>query len=259
MPCAFPALSLCVTVIAVCGNCTANYGLSRPLTFRPLIAIIFFREGKMTLWLASGNIHKKKEFAAILSGIENLELKIPAELKIPQDVGLSFNPDETGNSFFENALIKAAELYRLLEKQNPGEKVHPVIADDSGICVDALGGRPGIHSARYGMSEQGEKITDAEKNAMLLAELGDNPVRSARFVCAMVLYYGPDHFYAAQETLEGRLVENAEAARGRGGFGYDPILFIPELGRTVAELSEEEKNKYSHRGKAGRVIARIMN
>jgi XTP/dITP diphosphohydrolase len=211
----------------------------------------------MTLWFASGNIHKKKELADILSveipaGVEGLELKIP------KDTGLSFDPDENGSSFFENALIKAEELYRLLEKQNSDGSFHPVIADDSGICVDALEGRPGIHSARYGALASGENITDAEKNAMLLAELGDNPKRSARFVCAMVLYCGPDHFYAAQETLEGELVKNAEAARGRGGFGYDPILFIPELGRTVAELSEEEKNKYSHRGKAGRMIARIL-
>jgi XTP/dITP diphosphohydrolase len=207
----------------------------------------------MTLWFASGNIHKKKELAAILSGVGDLELKIPIE------AGLCFDPEETGNSFLENAMIKAEELYRLLEKQSPGGKRQAVIADDSGICVDALGGRPGIHSARYGMADRGEKITDAEKNAMLLAELGDNTRRSARFVCAMVLYCGPDRFYAAQETLEGELVKNAESARGLGGFGYDPVLFIPELGRTVAELSEEEKNRYSHRGKAGRAIAKILS
>jgi len=211
----------------------------------------------MTLWFASGNTHKKKELSDILS-VNILAGAGGLELKIPKDLGLSFDPEENGNSFFENALIKAGELYRLLEKQSSGGSFHPVIADDSGICVDALGGRPGIHSARYGAPASGENITDAEKNAMLLAELGDNPRRSARFVCAMVLYCGPDHFYAAQETLEGRLVKNAEAARGLGGFGYDPILFIPELGRTVAELSEEEKNKHSHRGKAGRVIAKIL-
>jgi len=212
----------------------------------------------MTLWFASGNTHKKKELADILS-VDILAGAGGLEIKIPKDAGLHFDPEENGNSFFENALIKAEALYRLLEKQSPGGSFHPVIADDSGICVDALGGRPGIHSARYGMSGNGTKITDAEKNAMLLAELGDNTRRSARFVCAMVLYCGPDHFYAAQETLEGELVKNAEAAKGRGGFGYDPILFIPEFGRTVAELSEEEKNKHSHRGKAGRVIAKILS
>jgi len=211
----------------------------------------------MTLWFASGNIHKKKELSDILS-VEILANVKDLELKIPSDAGLCFEPEETGNSFLENALIKASELYRLLEKQSPGGSIHPVIADDSGICVDALGGRPGIHSARYGALASGKNITDAEKNAMLLAELGNNTRRSARFVCAMVLYCGPDRFYAVQETLEGQLVENMESAKGKGGFGYDPILFIPELGRTVAELSEDEKNKYSHRGKAGRVIAKIL-
>jgi len=206
----------------------------------------------MTVWFASGNINKKKELAEIIGSVGNLEMKIPAE------AGLCFDPEETGNSFLENALIKAAELYKLLEKQSPAGNIHPVIADDSGICVDALGGRPGIYSARYGVSESGKKIADAEKNAMLLDELGDNPNRSARFVCAMVLYCGPNRFYAAQETLEGELVKNADSARGSGGFGYDPILFIPELGRTVAELSDEEKNRYSHRGKAGKAIAKIL-
>ena len=209
----------------------------------------------MTIWLATGNIHKKKELADILSG-DILSGKILSERKIrelksPVDAGLNFEPEETGNSFPENALIKAGELYRLLDGAwHPGDVI---IADDSGICVDALGGKPGIYSARYG-----GKVTDTERNALLLAELGDNPLRSARFVCAMVLYCSPDRFYIAQETMEGELVTNAESARGTGGFGYDPVLFIPELGRTVAELSDEEKNRHSHRGKAGRVIARIL-
>jgi len=98
----------------------------------------------------------------------------------------------------------------------------------------------------------------AEQNALLLEELGDTPLRTARFVCAMVLYYNPDRFFVAQETLEGELVKNAEAARGKGGFGYDPILYIPALGRTVAELNAEEKNRWSHRGKAGRIISKIL-
>jgi XTP/dITP diphosphohydrolase len=197
----------------------------------------------MTVWLATGNIHKKKELKEILSVAKSLELKIPSE------EGITFDPDETGNSFLENAIIKAEELYRLLGKGQP------VIADDSGICVDALDGKPGIYSARYG----GKKLSDTERNARLLAELGDNPLRSSRFVCAMVLYCGASRFYAAQETLEGELVPNIESARGTGGFGYDPVLYIPELGRTVAELSDDEKNRLSHRGKAGRVIGRILS
>ena len=220
----------------------------------------------MIVWLATGNIHKKKELNEILSVANDLELKIPSE------EGFIFNPKETGSTFLENAFIKAAELYRLLGNGQP------VIADDSGICVDALDGRPGIYSARYTGAKKGGvrkeeggssnsyflttpsvPLTDTERNALLLTELGDNPRRSARFICSMVLYYGADRFFTAQETMEGELVPNAKSSRGEGGFGYDPILYIPELGRTVSELSDREKNRLSHRGKAGRVIGRILS
>jgi XTP/dITP diphosphohydrolase len=203
----------------------------------------------MTLWFATGNIHKKRELAAILeAGAPGTEIRIPCE------EGLSFDPDETGATFLENAFVKARALSRLAAAAG---KAGPVIADDSGLCVDALGGRPGIFSSRYG-GEGGNKPGDQERNALLLRELGDNPLRSARFVCAMVLLWNEDRFFAVQETLEGRLVSSLDAARGGGGFGYDPLLFIPELGRTVAELSDAEKNRISHRGKAGRVIAGIL-
>jgi len=212
----------------------------------------------MIIWFATGNIHKKEELSSILGS--GRELKIPWELKIPKEAGIDFDPDEKGNSFLENALIKAAELYRLLEEHAPrgadaGVAGHAVIADDSGLCVDALNGRPGIYSARYG----GGRLDAAEKNALLLAELGDNPLRKARFICAMVLYCGPNRFYAVQESMEGELVKNSGDARGKGGFGYDPILYIPESGCTVAELPGEEKNRLSHRGKAGRVIAGLLD
>lgn len=123
--------------------------------------------------------------------------------------------------------------------------------------MDALGGRPGIYSARYG-SEGCKKLTAAERNALLLGELGDNPNRKARFVCAMVLLFSEDRFFVAQETLEGEIISRAEGKRGSGGFGYDPILWLPELSRTVAELSEEEKNRISHRGKAARALAKLL-
>jgi XTP/dITP diphosphohydrolase len=243
----------------------------------------------MTIWFASGNIHKKKELSDILSSVilsadilsaETLAHGEKAwELKIPAEAGLQFAPEETGNSFIENALIKAEALYYILLENNIALKPSPVvIADDSGLCVDALGGRPGINSARYNGCNNGrycgcnnghycdsgvipassKKLSDAERNTLLLAELGDNPLRKAHFVCSMALYLGPNRFFAAQETLEGELVKNASLARGIGGFGYDPILFIPEMGRTVAELSEEEKNQISHRGKAARAIAKIL-
>jgi len=110
-----------------------------------------------------------------------------------------------------------------------------------------------------GRINSAQKLESAERNALLLEEVGSAANRKARFVCAMVLMYHPARFFVAQETMEGEIVKNMEQARGAGGFGYDPILFIPELGRTVAELSEEEKNTISHRGKAGKTIAKIMS
>jgi XTP/dITP diphosphohydrolase len=217
----------------------------------------------MTIWFATGNAHKRSELSDILR-----THGVGCRLLIPKDAGLDFDPEETGTCFHENALLKANELYALLDKKrphlfNPGD---PIIADDSGICVDALGGRPGIYSARYaGAAHSGQriiagakKLEAAERNALLLEELGDASDRKARFVCAMALMYSPSRFFVAQETMEGEIVKAPEHARGTGGFGYDPILFIPELGRTTAELSEEEKNMISHRGKAGRIIAEII-
>ena len=214
----------------------------------------------MVVWFATGNMHKRDELAFVLSGgMANTGF----DLKIPSEAGIAFDPEETGTSFLENALIKARSLHSRL---NTGEgnaswrEGDAIIADDSGLCVDALGGRPGIHSARYcGPGKSGRPLAAAEKNSLLLGELGDNPLRRARFACAMVLLYSPDRFFAAQETLEGEIVRGEAEARGEGGFGYDPILWIPELGRTVAELSEEEKNRISHRGKAGRVISLILS
>jgi len=213
----------------------------------------------MNIWFATGNAHKKAELSAILKthGVD-------CRLLIPKDAGLDFDPEETGASFHENALLKANELYALLYKARPAlfSPGDPVIADDSGICVDALDGRPGIYSARYAGKEREsgvKKLEAGERNTLLLEELGNAPDRRARFVCAMVLMYTPNRFFIAQETMEGEIVKSLEHAKGAGGFGYDPILFIPELRRTVAELSEEEKNTISHRGKTGKIIAKIMS
>jgi len=207
----------------------------------------------MNIWFASGNAHKKTELEAILG----------VKLIIPSEAGLEFDPAETGNTFHENALLKARALHRLLCERSPAgyRKGDPVLADDSGLCVDALGGRPGIYSARYAGPAgevSGTKLTSPQRYALLLDELGANQQRSARFVCAMVLLFSEDCYYLVQETLEGEIVKGVDAARGSGGFGYDPVLLIPELGRTVAELSDEEKNRISHRGKAGKAIARLL-
>ena len=223
----------------------------------------------MNIWFASGNNDKKKELSAILAGAIYDNAIFGKEIKSPADAGLEFGPEETGNSFCENALLKARELLRQLSSCACGvyKKGDLIIADDSGLCVDALEGRPGIYSAMYAGSADpagavaaasGKKLTSPQRNALLLDELGANPLRTARFVCAMVLMVSEDRFYIAHETLEGEIVKSPEYAGGTGGFGYDPIFFIPQFGRTAAELLDNEKNLVSHRGKAGKVIAGIL-
>jgi len=191
----------------------------------------------MKIYFASGNAHKREELARILAR---------HTVVIPADEDIAFDPEETENTFAGNALIKAKALYDLVKQ--------PVIADDSGICVDALGGAPGVISARYG-SENGQKLDAAGRNALLLSNMEGRTDRRCRFVCSMVLYLAPDRFTLVQETLEGLLVTES---RGSQGFGYDPLVFLPEYGRTVAELDPAEKDSCSHRGKAGAVIAKLL-
>lgn len=191
----------------------------------------------MKLWLATNNEHKKRELEAIFSG---------HTLVTPGSAGLVFDPEETGSTFIENTLIKARALYDLVHE--------PVLADDSGLCIDALDGRPGIYSARYG-STNGKKLESWERNELLLKEMEQVANRKARFICSMVLLFNHDRFFVVQETLEGEIIRES---RGSGGFGYDPILYIPEQGCTVAELSEDAKNRISHRGKAGLAVAQLL-
>jgi len=195
----------------------------------------------MKIWFATNNAHKKQELEAVLN----------VKLYIPSQEGLKFNPEETGKTFSENSLLKARELKKLLGK---GDDL--VIADDSGLCVDALDGRPGVFSARYG-EKDGKKLTSVQQNLLLLDELGETENRSARFVCAMTVLRESENFIIVQETLEGEIVRK-NGMKGDGGFGYDPIFRVPSLGRTLAELSAEEKNSLSHRGKAGKLAANIL-
>lgn len=206
----------------------------------------------MKIYAATGNKHKKQELSQLFS---------PSEIIIPKDEGIIFDPDENGNSFVENTVIKAKALFDLVKA--------PVIADDSGICVDILDGKPGIYSARYiGNDSYSEnKISDSERNKLLLEEayrvakekgIPEGTPLSCRFVCAMVLYLGKDKFFVAQETIEGFLVKDIESANGTGGFGYDPIVFLPEYNKTIAELTPEEKNAISHRGKAAKTLKEVL-
>ena len=215
----------------------------------------------MEIFLATGNLHKKYEMELLCS---------PHKIIIPKDLGLKFDPDETGLTFSENALIKAESLWKIVQK--------PVIADDSGICVDALDGKPGIYSARYcgrkfassNETEDGHNLSQTEQNTLLLEDVNltlqekgldpNNPEnRKCRYVCSIVMYLAKDKFLSAQETFEGILLKNIEDSKGTKGFGYDPIVFLPEYNKTVAELTEEEKNKISHRGKAVKEVMAAFN
>lgn len=215
----------------------------------------------MKIYLATGNKNKKREMSEIL---------FPHTVVTPSDEGIDFNPVEDGKTFYENSIIKAKALYEI---------VHcPVIADDSGICVDALNGIPGIYSARYAGPDfpkgkpDGSKIPQEEQNRFLIESLNSvlqnkqdihsnflNGPRSAHYTCSMVLYLGKDRVFVSQETMEGTIVNSINDAAGTGGFGYDPIFFLPQYQKTAAELSANKKNAISHRGKATRILMQILN
>lgn len=186
----------------------------------------------MKIVFATANKGKLREAAEILGA--EYEVVSPADLGIFDDI------EETGDTFQENSLIKAEYIYR--------ETGLDCFADDSGLCVDALGGAPGVHSARY--ATEGH---DFEANiAKLLAALGDNPERKARFRCVVTLLIGGEP-HCFEGTCEGRI---ACSKAGCGGFGYDPV-FIPDAwpDRTLAELSPDDKNAISHRGQALRQMS----
>jgi len=195
----------------------------------------------MTILIATNNVHKKKELEAIFPDWE---------LLLPSDVGRSgWDHDETADTFLGNALGKAWSLWNAVGGS------HPVLADDSGICVDALGGAPGIYSARYGLAEVGRALSDREKNEFLLKNLGDRADRSARFVCALALVLGSHRVFTVEEAWEGEVAKSIE---GIHGFGYDPLFLLPDRGVTSAQLPPEEKNRLSHRYRACRRLAALV-
>lgn len=181
------------------------------------------------LVLASNNAGKLKELQAMLG--EHIEV-------LPQSRFISEEAEETGLSFVENAIIKA--------RHAAGASGLPALADDSGLAVDALGGAPGIYSARYA-----DGAGDAANNAKLLEALREVPdaQRGARFICALALVtHGDDPVpIICEGAWEGRILHRAQ---GEHGFGYDPLFLVPELGQSSAELPPEQKNQLSHRARA---------
>ena len=199
----------------------------------------------LRLVVATSNPHKIEEIAAVLApwGFRVLGLADAGGADLEE-------PDETGATFAENARIKAVAYAQALGV--------PCLADDSGLEVDALGGEPGVRSARWSGVGGDRATRDAANNRKLIERIAAVPSRerTARFVCAMCLA-APDGTVLAESrgTFEGVVVETP---RGTNGFGYDPHLFLPDEGRTSAELSPEEKNARSHRGAATRAIAAIL-
>ena len=192
-----------------------------------------------TIVLASGNAGKLAEIARIL---EDLDIAV-----VPQSEFGVTDADETGTTFIENALIKAQHAADVTGL--------PAIADDSGICVDALGGRPGVYSARYA----GPDANDDSNNRLLLSELDGVPdeQRGAAFHCvACFVAPGMEEPIIAEGEWRGRILREQ---RGAGGFGYDPLFYLPELGKSSAELSPQEKNARSHRGQASAELGRKLH
>jgi XTP/dITP diphosphohydrolase len=168
----------------------------------------------------------------------------PLELLTPRAAGIDLDPEETGTTFEENAILKATAFARAAGL--------PALADDSGLEIDALGGEPGVRSKRYA----GDDATDADRIALVLSKLEGvrDERRTARFRCVMALATPEEVLGTVSGTCEGRI---AFAPRGSNGFGYDPIFLVPDRGKTMAELLSEIKNQISHRGRAG-AAARAM-
>lgn len=187
----------------------------------------------MKLVLASKNKGKLKEMQAILE-------ELGAEVVLQSELGIDVDVDETGTTFAENAFLKAEAVCKASGMA--------AIADDSGLCVDALQGAPGVYTARYG----GEGLDDAGRYRLLLNNMKGLSPRTCHFATAIACVFPDGTVLRAEGECHGTV---AYAPMGTDGFGYDPIFFVPNLKKTFAQLTAEEKNSISHRGKALRAFA----
>jgi XTP/dITP diphosphohydrolase len=219
----------------------------------------------MRILLASSNPHKLEEIQAIFDALSRDEQtsepgRVPELTPLPEDGPTE--PEETGETFEENAVLKACYY--------ADQMGMPALADDSGLEVDALGGRPGVRSARYAMVSGPRHLVDQANNQLLLQELGDVPRerRTARYVCAMALCLpGQDKpSILVRGQMQGRILGPGDEgydrknAKGRGGsgFGYDPLFVVRDGQRTAAELSPAQKNARSHRREAAEMVWRLL-
>ena len=182
----------------------------------------------MRFVLATHNPGKLREMGEILKDLG-------IEVVSPKDLGITVDVEETGTTFAENAMLKAKTVCQAAGL--------PAIADDSGLCVDALNGAPGVYSARYG----GEGLDDKGRYLLLLSSLRGAPTRAAHFACAVACAFPNGDTLTAEGRCDGSI---AYAPLGEGGFGYDPVFLLPEKGKTFGQLSQEEKSAVSHRGRA---------
>ena len=198
----------------------------------------------MRLIFATGNKGKMNEIREIMS--DSVPVLSMAEAGVSTDV------EEDGNSFMENSFIKARAVARTCKEKGIDDAI--VLADDSGLVVDALNGEPGIYSARY----LGEDTSYSIKNAKIIERLNgvSDEDRTARFVCAIACVMPDGREYSAEATYEGAI---GYEERGEHGFGYDPIFYLPDRGVYSAELDPDEKNRISHRGKALRMMKEILS
>ena len=182
----------------------------------------------MKFVLATHSPGKLKEMGDILA-------RFGVEVVSPKDLGITVDVEETGATFAENAMLKAKAICAAAKL--------PAIADDSGLCVDALNGGPGVYSARYG----GEGLDDKGRYMLLLNSMRGQPTRAAHFACAIACVFPNGDELTAEGRCDGTI---AFAPIGEGGFGYDPVFFVPELKKTFGQLTAEEKSAISHRGRA---------
>ncbi len=188
----------------------------------------------MQVVAATHNKNKVREFREILG-------PLGYEVLSAEEAGYFYEPEETGSTFMENSLIKARAIYAACHRA--------AIADDSGLVIDALGGEPGVYSARYGGLEKNE-----DRVSLVLSKMENVPdeERTARFCCAIAFVSGDGTEVTAEGKVEGVITR---APEGENGFGYDPIFYSPELGMTFARAGADEKNAVSHRGRALRSLS----
>jgi len=189
------------------------------------------------IWLSTMNDHKRAEFETLLTPL-GITLHTPHELDHFPAV------DEVGETFAENALLKAQALYAIVRE--------PVIADDSGLIVDALDGKPGIFSARYA----GEAATDADNRQLLLKNMAQIDNRNAQFICSIALVETEDVVHIFEGQVKGSIMSEEQ---GTHGFGYDSLFFSEELGKTFAQATQAERNQVSHRARAFNKLRAKLN